>query len=700
MKSPAISIVLLLSLYSSIFSLDQNWGFEKRGISYYPRSAAWDSMWVYFDADTIRNDFTEISRLGCNYVRIFIRHRVCGYSNSELYRKFKQNFDTLLGIADSLELELNVVLFDGYDPELYAFSDSARTWIDSVVAPRKNIKRIIRWELLSEIDRVYRDSTTNNVLEWYQDVFPHLKKSKGEQQEATVSVNVSDNAGEEIKFFHLITTLGDSCRPDIYGFTYAKYASLLPAIYDCIKCIIGSDKKIFIAELTWDTCTKSELFQHDQYRNSFWYMREVGIKDVCIWTLWDFIHKDMPELKETKQHHYGLLRTDGSRKPSYEVVKSVFHGIPLEYKIANASFEAPIDSLKEHCDTTAYYKDSLFVADSWQFWPSGRNDLDKYAVVDSEQYFDDGGQKSLKISSNFLSGAYYEQGIPVIPGKYYRLRGYLKTEGNTKKSFISISWHKSSIYDNCTWIYDSTNEEVIEAHDWKLLEVINKAPCNSAIAKIFCKSENESNEAKAYFDALSFSPINEVKIQVICDSTIQSDYTVVTFRNNVDSISIVLNNSNIDTSFFLDDGSYEVKIQCFYNENLTYSYTFGDTIIIREDVVFKFIILPTSVEIIKNFQDNKLRTDTCSLYPAYPNPFNSSTTIEFYLPKAQFVELNIFDILGRKVKNIISDKLDPGKHSKTWNGSDERGNVVAAGIYFVRMIAGEFKQSRKILLIK
>lgn len=381
-------------------------------------------------------------------------------------------------------------------------------------------------------------------------------------------------------------------------------------------------------------------------------------------------------------------------------MNSVFHGNSLEYKIANASFEVPIDSLKEHCDTTAYYKDSLFVADSWQFWPSGRNDLNKYAVVDYEQYFNDGGQKSLKISSDFLSGAYYEQGIPVIPDKYYRLRGYVKTAGNTEKSFISISWHKSSIYDHCTWIYDSTSEEVTEAHDWELLEVIDKAPYNSTVAKIFCKSENESNEAKAYFDALSFSPTNKVKIQVIWDTTIQSDYTVVTFRNNVDSISVVLNNSNSDTSFFLDNGSYEVKIQCFYNENLTYSYTFGDSIFIQEDVAFKFIILPTSVEIIENFQNKKLRMDAYFLYPTYPNPFNSSTTLEFYLPKAQYAELNIFDILGRKVKNIISDKLDPGKHSKTWNGSDEKGNMVATGIYFVRMIAGEFKQSRKILLIK
>lgn len=295
-----------------MFSLDQNWGFEKRGISYYPRSAAWDSMWVHFDADTIRSDFAEISSLGCTYARIFIRHRVCGYDNSEQFHNFKQNFDTLLNIADSYNLKLNVVIFDAGKLDSIFNLTRAKAWIDSIVTPRKSDERILRWEIISEIERVCRDYGEDKVLKWYRSILPYLKRMKGVEQEATVSIGVSDSAENETNFYRFFTNLPDSCIPDVYGLVYAKYSFLFPAIYDKIKCIIGGAKKIFITEFMWDTCTKSELFQCDQYRNSFWYMHEAGVRDVCIWTLWDFIHKDLPELKEDKQHHYGLFRTDGS----------------------------------------------------------------------------------------------------------------------------------------------------------------------------------------------------------------------------------------------------------------------------------------------------------------------------------------------------------------------------------------------------
>ncbi len=83
------------------------------------------------------------------------------------------------------------------------------------------------------------------------------------------------------------------------------------------------------------------------------------------------------------------------------------------------------------------------------------------------------------------------------------------------------------------------------------------------------------------------------------------------------------------------------------------------------------------------------------LADCYPNPFNPITTIQFDLPKASFVSLDIFDILGRKVETLINAKQEAGHHSIIWDGSDR-----SSGIYFYRIKADDFVDTKKMLLLK
>jgi hypothetical protein len=83
------------------------------------------------------------------------------------------------------------------------------------------------------------------------------------------------------------------------------------------------------------------------------------------------------------------------------------------------------------------------------------------------------------------------------------------------------------------------------------------------------------------------------------------------------------------------------------------------------------------------------------LYQNYPNPFNPSTTIKFNISKKEFVVLKIFDQLGRDVKTLLSKEIPEGTHSVILNAE-----LLSAGIYFYRLTAGEFIQTRKLLLVK
>lgn len=89
-----------------------------------------------------------------------------------------------------------------------------------------------------------------------------------------------------------------------------------------------------------------------------------------------------------------------------------------------------------------------------------------------------------------------------------------------------------------------------------------------------------------------------------------------------------------------------------------------------------------------------------SLSQNYPNPFNPSTAIEFALPRPGLVMLDVYDIIGRRVRTLVSEAITAGTKRVIWDGRDAAGATVASGVYFYRIIADEFIETRKMLLLK
>jgi hypothetical protein len=79
----------------------------------------------------------------------------------------------------------------------------------------------------------------------------------------------------------------------------------------------------------------------------------------------------------------------------------------------------------------------------------------------------------------------------------------------------------------------------------------------------------------------------------------------------------------------------------------------------------------------------------------YPNPFNPETRIEFQLPAQGPVSLVVYDLLGREVATLVDDVLEAGPHLVTWNAAS-----LSTGVYFYRLHAGAFTQTRKLLLVR
>jgi flagellar hook assembly protein FlgD len=89
-----------------------------------------------------------------------------------------------------------------------------------------------------------------------------------------------------------------------------------------------------------------------------------------------------------------------------------------------------------------------------------------------------------------------------------------------------------------------------------------------------------------------------------------------------------------------------------------------------------------------------------SLAQNSPNPFNPSTTIRFTVPEKGRVALNVYDANGRLVRSLVDDVRDAGSHDVTWDGRDNSGASVGSGVYFYRLTAGKFRESKKMVLLK
>lgn len=89
-----------------------------------------------------------------------------------------------------------------------------------------------------------------------------------------------------------------------------------------------------------------------------------------------------------------------------------------------------------------------------------------------------------------------------------------------------------------------------------------------------------------------------------------------------------------------------------------------------------------------------------NLQQNYPNPFNPSTIIPFELTKSEIVNLSIFNSLGQKIRSLVNENYPAGLHQISWNGQNDIGQTVPAGIYYYKIQAGEFSATRKMLLVK
>ena len=122
------------------------------------------------------------------------------------------------------------------------------------------------------------------------------------------------------------------------------------------------------------------------------------------------------------------------------------------------------------------------------------------------------------------------------------------------------------------------------------------------------------------------------------------------------------------------------------------------------DSLESFIMPPHAIAMLQIYSEEATSVSGPAINPPaayalaqnFPNPFNPATTIRFSLPQREHVTLKVFDVLGREVATLVDNEiLAAGRHVRNWGAYSG-----ASGVYFYRMTAGKFRETKKMILMR
>lgn len=113
----------------------------------------------------------------------------------------------------------------------------------------------------------------------------------------------------------------------------------------------------------------------------------------------------------------------------------------------------------------------------------------------------------------------------------------------------------------------------------------------------------------------------------------------------------------------------------------------------------EYVMIDTSFQV--QFDASVREPEKYALHQNYPNPFNGDTRIKYDVPENnQTVSIKIYNVIGQEIRTVENSRKDAGQYTTTWDGKNSKGQTVASGLYFYRMIAGKNIKTKKLLFIK
>jgi len=161
------------------------------------------------------------------------------------------------------------------------------------------------------------------------------------------------------------------------------------------------------------------------------------------------------------------------------------------------------------------------------------------------------------------------------------------------------------------------------------------------------------------------------------------------------------NYETVDTFNGITDWTLkEYPLNDYLGNEINIRFLFTSDQSIEEEGIYidDFTLYITAPDV--SVSEDILTTRRDQLYQNYPNPFNPETTISFAIVEEGEVIIDIYNIIGQRVKRLIQEELTPGFYNITWDGKNESSREVSSGIYFYRMQRKDYTAVKKMILLK
>ncbi|MCD4796026.1 MAG: T9SS type A sorting domain-containing protein [Candidatus Cloacimonetes bacterium] len=419
--------------------------------------------------------------------------------------------------------------------------------------------------------------------------------------------------------------------------------------------------------------SKSNVYKACEINNAY---AADGKVLICWNEFWDEVDVD----------GYNLYRSNSSSGP-FEIINTalitgisfedtnVTNGITYYYRlkaVKDVNFETPFSEIYEATPMEFPLDQGILVIDETKDGNGSAGNPDDVMVDDFYQSV---------INSQFTSYDYADEGIPGL---------------EFLANFSTIIWHD-----------DDLNQHYIEDN-------INNLGCYLAGGgNLLISGWKTANEIPNYF-INDFINCNQTQLIAGFEFTGASSTEYPDINIDPDQLSPAFNGKLPYSCIFP-----EATNGIYYFEGITGSPYIGEVCALKNEsegtvILMGFPLYYMHNEEVEDFFDQflieigEVGTDDLVVNPnkfysiAYPNPFNPTTTISFNLTaeNAENAELEIYNLKGQKVKTLVNEKLNAGQHSVSWSGNDENGRSVSSGIYFYKLKAGDFEQTKKMMLLK
>ena len=252
---------------------------------------------------------------------------------------------------------------------------------------------------------------------------------------------------------------------------------------------------------------------------------------------------------------------------------------------------------------------------------------------------------------------------------------------------LNLNWSWSSIHTNqfCP-PYPSCTEDYLFEQD--------TSNCPQGINVLYpIVSDTFSSHIDSNTDIVFIWDENDFNYNPTYRLTIELDFFNISYTDvydNISDTSISIPANNLDAllaGLNLTESALSWYVDAYYEEEYSYSFA-SDT--------GSFYLMRGYLDI----HDNKYTPKEFILFPNYPNPFNPITTLRYELPEDSFVDVTVYDMLGNVVSNLVNANQSSGYKSIQWDATNNQGEPVSAGVYLYKIQAGDFIDTKKMILLK